>query len=203
MLTFVTLGPEGSNHHFVLQRYLVAHDLVDAARIELIDDFHRGAKSLQDGRADFMLQCAVHPATPEITAAYRKEVFVVDAFISPSRPMALVRARARRQGPGRVAVQPATRHYADLSGWTQIVHEPTVSAVGEGLLEGRYEAGIAFASLVEEHPREFEIQEFIGAVCDAWVVFGTRAVDGGRAVVWKDSPVSACYRDAAVRPSRR
>jgi hypothetical protein len=197
MLTFLTLGPEGGNHAFVLRRYLAAHGLGEVAQVRWVDDFHRGAEALIAGRADFMLQCAVHPDAADITGAYRKDLFVVDAFISPSRPMALVRARASRGQSPRVAVQPATQRYADLSAWPLVVHEPTVSAVGEGLLRGEYEAGIVFASLAEERPGEYEVLEHIGAVCDAWMVFGTRPVDEGRAIVWADSPVAALYRAAA------
>lgn len=193
MLTFLTLGPEGSNHDFVLRRYLAAHGIADAARVELIDDFHEGARALKAGRADFMLQCAVHPDAAAVTGAYRKAVFVVDAFISPSRPMALLRACSAEGRAHGVGVQPATQSYADLSAWSTIVHEPTVTEVGRGLVEGRYVAGIAFTALAEENPGAFEVVEDIGPVCDAWVMFGTRPVDEGRTVVWAQSPVSRLY----------
>ncbi|MBT2337129.1 hypothetical protein J7E49_24915 [Variovorax paradoxus] len=196
MLTFLTLGPEGSNHHFVLERYLAAQALGDGVRIALIDDFHEGARRVIAREADYLLQCAVHPAAPAITGTYRETLKVVDAFVSPSRAMALVCSKAPRQGPGRVAVQPATQSYADLRGWAEIVYEPTVLAVQEGLIDGRYEAGIAFASLVEQRPQEFEVVEVIGTVCDAWMVFGRTGVDEGGAVVWTDSPASRQYRAA-------
>lgn len=196
MLTFLTLGPEGSNHHFVLQRYLAAHGIADAARVELIHDFHHGARALKAGRADFMLQCAVHPDAPAVTGGYRKDVFVVDAFISPSQPMALLRARSAKGRPQSVGVQPATESYADLSPWLTVVHEPTVAEVGKGLLEGRYSAGIAFSSLADAHPDAFEVVEDIGSVCDAWIVFGTRPVDEGRTIVWMESPASGLYGGA-------
>lgn len=202
MPTFVTLGPEGSNHLFVLQRYLCAHGALDLSKVVLIEDFHDGARALMEGSADFMLQCAVHPDTPDVTGMYRKEIFVVDAFISPSRPMALVRAKTPAWRPRKVGVQPATRHYADLSRWEGIVPEPTVIDVGEGLLAGRYDAGIAFASLVDEHPEAFEVLEPIGAVCDAWLVFGRAPVDEGNAIVWTRSPVAARYRHAVGETQR-
>ncbi|CAN7499019.1 MULTISPECIES: hypothetical protein [unclassified Variovorax] len=69
--------------------------------------------------------------------------------------------------------------------------------MGEGLLAKKYEAGIAFSSLLEEYPGRFQVLEDVGAICDAWVVFGTAAVDKGKAVVWTDSPVARLYRDAA------
>lgn len=203
MLTFLTLGPDGSNHHFVLRRYLAAHGIVDKVRIELIDDFHRGAGELKAGRADFMLQCAVHPDAAAVTGGYRKDVFVVDAFISPSRPMALLRARSAAGLPRSVGVQPATESYADLSTWPSVVHEATVAEVGLGLLEGRYAAGIAFSSLADEHPGAFEVVEQIGTVCDAWVMFGRQPVDEGRTVVWAQSPVSRLYAARAADPQRQ
>lgn len=202
MSTFVTLGPPNSNHDFVLRRYLRAHGLLDLerVRIELVDDFHQGARMLIDGRADFMLQCAAHPSTAEITGAFRRQVFVVDAFISRSRPMPLLMAQDHDAGqlPRRVGLQPATREYADLSRWSEAVLEPTVTAVGEGLLAKKYEAGIAFSSLLEEYPERFQVLEDAGAICDAWVVFGTAAVDRGKAVVWTDSP-PALRSDATNR----
>ena len=187
MLTFLTLGPSGGNHEFVLGRYLEAHGL--SARVRLIEDFHAGAKSLIAREADFMLQCAVHPDAPDITGAYRNDIAVVDAFISPSRHMALVRRRDRPNGPS-VGFQPATRRYVDLDAWPQHVQEPTVMSVQEGLLAGRYDAGIAFESLVSAHPEQFEVAQDIGTVCDAWIVYGREPVDGGKAVVCADSPVA-------------
>ncbi|CAN7723373.1 hypothetical protein LJR130_006086 [Variovorax sp. LjRoot130] len=194
MLTFSTLGLEGSNHHFVLQQYLAAHGIAQAARIVLFDDFHSGARALIAGEADYLLQCAVHPAAAEITGTYREAMVVVDAFISPSRPMALVRDMGSGEGTGRVGVQPATQSYADISAWPTVVHEPTVLAVQAGLAEGRYEAGVVFASFAAAHAERFEVIEPIGAICDAWIVYGREAVDEGRAVVWKDSPVARQFR---------
>ena len=194
MLTFSTLGPEGGNHQFVLQQYLAVHGIADAARIVLFDDFHAGARDVAGGRVDYMLQCAVHPAAAEITGSYRSAIVPVDAFVSPSRPMALVRARRADGDPGgRVGVQPATASYVDLSPWESVGHEPTVLAVQAGLVEGRYDAGIVFSSFALAHAGAFQIVEAIGTVCDAWIMFGRKAVDNGAAVVWRDSPVGRQY----------
>jgi hypothetical protein len=194
MLIFSTLGHEGSNHHFVLQQYLAAHGIAQACRIVLFDNFHSGARALIAGEADYLLQCAVHPAAAEITGTYRTAMVVVDAFISPSQPMALVRSMGSGEGAGKVGVQPATQSYADLSAWPIIVHEPTVLAVQSGLTEGRYSAGIVFTSFAMAHAERFEVVQSIGTVCDAWIVYGRQAVDDGRAVVWNDSPVARQFR---------
>jgi hypothetical protein len=190
MPTFVTLGPSGSNHDFVLRRYLDAHGLGARARIVLVDDFHAGARQVVAGEADFMLQCAAHPDLGEVTGLYRRRLFVVDAFISQSRPMALMRQKDPVGVPDCVAVQAATRYYADLSPWSRVVTEPTVMAVSLGLLARRHAAGIGFASFAEAHPGALEVVVPIGSICDAWVLFGRTAVDGGETVVWTSSPVS-------------
>jgi len=202
MLIFSTLGPEGSNHHFVLQQYLAAHGIAQASRIMLFDDFHSGAHALIAGEADYVLQCAVHPAAAEITGTYRKAMVVVDAFISPSQPMALVRSVGSGEGAGRVGVQPATQSYADLSAWPIVIQEPTVLAVQVGLTEGRYDAGIVFTSFAAAHADRFEVVEPIGTVCDAWIVYGRQGVDEGGAVVWNDSPAARQFRVRIGQSSR-
>jgi hypothetical protein len=116
--------------------------------------------------------------------------------------MALVRALGSGEGAGKVGVQPATQSYADLSAWPTVVHEPTVLAVQAGLAEGRYEAGIVFASFAAAHAERFEVIEPIGTICDAWIVYGREAVDEGRAVVWKDSPVAQQYRNRIGQTSK-
>lgn len=194
MLIFSTLGPEGSNHHFVLQKYLAAHGIAQASRIVLFDDFHPGARALIAGEADYVLQCAVHPAAAEVTGTYRTAMVVVDAFIAPSQPMALVRSKGRGEGVARVGVQPATQTYADLSAWPTVVHEPTVLAVQSGLTQGRYDAGIVFTSFAVAHADRFEMVQSIGTVCDAWIVYGGKSVDQGRVVVWSDSPAARQFR---------
>lgn len=192
MPTFATLGPEGSDHHFVLQRYLEAHGITQASQQILVDDFHSGARGVVDGRADYLLQCAVHPAAA-IAGAYRPRIVVVDAFISPSRPMALVRARRARAGRSRIAIQPATRGDADLSCWKEVVHESSVIAVQMGLQARRYDAGIVFMSFALANSDEWQVLASIKSACEAWIVYGREAVDKGDAVVWRDSPVALQY----------
>ena len=201
MLRFLTLGPESGNHGFVLRRYLAAHGLRPQvqATVGYVEDFHDAARQVIAGEADFLMQCAVHPAAPEITGRYRNALFVVDAFVSPSQPMALLRSTQPVAHGGAavrdaVGLQPATEHYVDLSRWPKRVLEPTVFAVGQGLLQGRYAAGIAFEALAHEYPDRLAVVQPIGAVCDAWIVFGPRPVDRGQALVWTSSPAAALFR---------
>ncbi|MGJ7491426.1 hypothetical protein [Variovorax sp. ZT4R33] len=193
MLTFATLGPEGSDHHFVLQRYLASHGITEGVRQTFFDNFHIGARDVVEGRADYLLQCALDPAAAEIACTFRPRLVVVDAFISPSQPLALVRARNAGAGRGRVAMQPATQNGTDLSCWTEIIPEPSVAAVQQGLRARRYDAGIVFMSFALANCGEWQVLAPIGTFCNAWIVCGREAVDRGEAVVWRDSPVAHQY----------
>lgn len=210
MSVFATLGPETGNHAFVLRRYLDAHGLMPGAQILLFEDFHSGARAVERGEADFMLQCAAHPDVPAITGTYRQTVMAVDAFVSPSQAMALVRMRTPPRPDSesvtaprapcaaeRVGVQPATACYADLGAWRTVVHEPTVTHVQEGLLEGRYGAGIVFSAWAQRMDDRVEFVSQIGTVCDAWILFGRERVDAGQSLVWTSSPVSRRFRAPA------
>ena len=115
MLTVVTLGPQGTNHDLVAQRYLrhvgaTAHDLL------LADDFDTAASHLLDGRAQAMLQCAAHPDVARIVGTHAGRLHVVDSFIAPGQPLALL-VRTDVAQPSSVGLHPATRHYTDLSRW--------------------------------------------------------------------------------------
>ena len=60
MLTFATLGPAGSNHEFVTERYLAFHGL-EGANVVLIDHFDDALRLLADGAADFVVQVGSIP----------------------------------------------------------------------------------------------------------------------------------------------
>ncbi|WPH13593.1 hypothetical protein [Variovorax paradoxus] len=193
MIRFATLGPAGSNHQFVVERYLAFHGLRDCATISLHSDFSAGAASVLDGSADFLVQCAVHPSTADTVARYFDGLYVVDTFISPSRDLAIVHNRAKPQSRSIAVMQPTLR-YADLSKWQEIIPTETVAAVELGLLEGRYDAGLTYASLADDHPDRFCISEHIGSVDDAWIVYGRQRVSGGGLVACSSSPATAIFR---------
>jgi len=193
MIRFATLGPSGSNHQFVVERYLAFHGLGDCATISLHSDFSAGVASVLDGGADFLVQCAVHPSTPGTVARYFDGLYVVDTFISPSRELAIVRNRAKPQSRSIAAMQP-TLGYTDLSKWQEIIPTDTVAAVELGLLEGRYDAGLTYASLADDHPDRFCVSEHIGSVDDAWIAYGRQRVSGGGLVACSSSPARAIFR---------
>lgn len=193
LLQFVTLGPVGSNHQFVLERYLSFQGLAAGTSVQYIDDFAEGAARVLDGRADFMLQCAVHPATPATVARFRDGLYVVDTFISSSRDLAVLRDR-RAGEPRTLALMAPTLGYVEPGRWGEIVPMPSVAAVAEGMRAGRIARGLTYASLADEQPGRFEVEAFIGSVDDAWIVYGRERAGGRGIVAWPGSPAAALYR---------
>ncbi len=193
-MRFITLGPIGSNHHFVLKRYLDHHGLSQFVHVNLILDFHEGAKLMADGEADFMLQVAVHPQTATVLATYRRSIFVIDTFISESQPMAVVCKRDVVH-PKTLALQPATRDYVNATRFDNLINEVSVASVAQGLKDGRFEAGITSARLVDEMPERFRVEELIGTVDDAWIVYGRKAVANGEIIGDRLGPAAMIYEN--------
>ncbi|OAJ59367.1 hypothetical protein A6V36_27350 [Paraburkholderia ginsengiterrae] len=188
----MTLGPSGSNHEFVATRYLKFHGLDDKATIQLVLDFDSAARAVINGDADYLIQVAVHPETTEIVARYRKHLFVVDAFVSGSKDMAIV-TRVDVERPTSLALQPATREYVDTTD-LQLIPETSTASVAEGLLSGKYESGLTYSSLALDNPSRFRLDEVIGTVDDPWIVYGRERLSKGQVVTWKDSPAGRAYQ---------
>ncbi|WP_233857950.1 hypothetical protein [Paraburkholderia sp. HD33-4] len=200
MLRFMTLGPSGSNHEFVTARYLKFHELEDKASVELVLDFDTAAKAVINGDADYLIQVAVHPSTTEIVAKFRKHLFVVDAFVSGSKDMAVV-TRIDVEQPKSLALQPATRDYVDTEG-LQLIPETSTASVAEGLLSGKYESGLTYSSLAKDYPSRFRLDEIVGTVDDPWIVYGRQRLSEGKVVTWRDSPAGRAYQSELKQAAR-
>lgn len=183
---FATLGPAGSNHELVLHRYLSARRLTGAT-VHLVDTFDTAFTALLDGRADFVLQCTAHPSHGDCVGRHMHRAFPVDTFIAGSKPLAVL-ACAEIESPRRIGLQPATRHYTDLSGYAEQIEEPTIVSVAEGLLAGRYEAGLCAREVLERHPQRLRLVEDLGPALDAWVLFGREKL-AEDPVIWPQAPV--------------
>lgn len=191
MLRFLTLGPSGSNHEFVTARYIQHHGLEGRASMALVLSFDEAARMVIDGEADYIVQVAVHPSTADIVAKYRKQLFVIDAFVSSSKDMAVV-TRVDVDTPRTLALQPATRDYVNTDGLT-LIPETSTASVANGLLSGKYESGLTYSSLATENPTRFRIDERIGTVDDPWIVYGRERLSDGQVVAWKESPAALTF----------
>lgn len=169
-MRIATLGPDGNNHVLVLGRYLEAQGLADA-EVRLYDDFPAAFAALAAGEVDRVLQCTAHFSHADCVGRYMHRAFPVDTFVAGSHPLVLV-ARHAIAEPRQVARQPATRYYTDLSGFAEEVDVPTTVGVAEGLLEGRFEAGICARYTLDAHPDTLRLVEDLGPALDVWVVYG-------------------------------
>jgi hypothetical protein len=196
LIKFLTLGPAGSNHEYVTRRYLAFHGIAARSSVEFVTSFDDGAAMVLAGAADFMVQCAVHPATVSTVAKYLNGLFVVDTFISPSQDLAII-LRKDAENPRTLAAMSPTIDYTDASKWEKIQFVETVAAVSKGLVDGTYAAGLGYVSVAEKHPDLLSIIEFIGTVDDAWIVYGrTKVCDGGISA-WPQSPAASLFHAMA------
>lgn len=192
-MKFITLGPSGSNHEYVTRNYLAFHEISARSSIDLAVDFESAAQAVLNGKADFLLQCAVHPATMATVAKYLEGLFVVDTFIASSQDLAVIR-RKNVPRSSTLAVMRPTLDYTDASRWEEINYVDTVAEVTQGLISGKYDAGLGFVSAAQAHPDLLEVDEFIGTVDDAWIVYGRKKVSAGKLLAWRESPAAALYR---------
>ena len=181
-MLFITLGPSGTNHEFVTQNYLRSRKLKDAD-IKLIDNFFLGLEMMADGRADYMVQAAVHPDCSDLVAKahFLYGISVVDTFIFPGKQLALL-SRVDINKPRRVAFQPATRHYVSLEDWEEHIPVNSTMHVAEGLLSGAYDSGITFLDIAEKHSTKLRVEIKIGTVDDPWIVYGKQDVFNGEII---------------------
>jgi hypothetical protein len=169
-ITFVTLGPEGTCHERAVRRYAEFQG-IDEFEFELITDFFDGLEAIR-GRGDaFLVQCSAHPLVHKITEKYWTEVFVVDTFIYPTKPLVLLSRRDVEQ-PRSLGIVPATKGYLDLSGWEEVIDVASKPIVGAGLLRGDYDAGLTHMEHFEEHEDVLRLDLDIGEIDTTWVVYG-------------------------------
>ena len=170
-MRIATLGPSGSNHELIAKRYLKMR-CSDAGSVALFTQFEDAFQALVAGQVSHLLQCTAHASHSDCVGRYMHRAYPVDVFIAGSKPLALIAQRAIAQ-PTQVALQPATRHYTDLTQY-KIIDAPTIVAVAEGLLAGRFEAGICAEEVTEQAPEQLRLLQSLGPALDTWVMFASK-----------------------------
>lgn len=193
-LRFGTLGSEGSNHSLIVRRYIEFRRL-DGAEVKLFADFDAAFEALVVGTIDFLLQVSVHPSHTDMVARYTNRAHIVDAFIAPSKVLAIV-TRQSVATPKTIALQPATRCYADLSRWERQIPEASIMTVAEGLLADKYDSGLTSLEIAEKHPDKLRVDHVIGSISDVWVLFGRTPIPKDPITAWPDAPVTALFATA-------
>lgn len=196
-LVFATLGPEGTNHALVTRRYLAFHGIAEQARVALFADFPGAFAAMARGEVDHIVMCAVHPDTTAMVGQHWRAAPIVDTFIAPGVPLAVLTRKDVAQ-PRSLGLQPATLRYVDAGRWEHHIAEPTIVAVADGLLAGRYDSGIAALSVAERHGDILRVDEVVGTPDDAWLVFGRERTCSGDLLAWRESPMATRWRDRLV-----
>ena len=91
-MRIATLGPAGSNHEKAARAYLRFHGLADA-ELSYFETYSQALEMLRGGSIDFFTQVCAHPEVAITIERFHREVFVVDSFVSPTRPMDVVTRR--------------------------------------------------------------------------------------------------------------
>jgi len=192
-MRFITLGPAGSNHAFVTRRYLDFHDIAERAELAFAVDFEQAAAAVLQGEADYLVQCAVHPATPRTVARWFEGLYAIDTFISPSQDLAVLQRHDTADASCLAAMRP-TLDYVDIRQWDRVELVDTVAEVTQGLLAGVYGVGLGYAAAARERPELLRVTQFIGTVDDAWIVYGRTRLCGGQLAAWRDGPAGQLFR---------
>ena len=166
-----TLGPNGNNHELIAWRYLNMR-CSGTGRVTLFSHFEEAFQALLAGEVSHVLQCTAHASHSDCVGRYMHRAYPVNTFIAGSKPLALIAQRTIAR-PAQVALQPATRYYTDLTGYTDIIEAPTTVAVAEGLLAGRFEAGICAEEVLAQAPEKLRLVQSLGPALDTWVMFAT------------------------------
>lgn len=184
----VTLGPSGTNHEMIAQKYIRMRKL--RANVTLIDDFFDGLEMMHDDQADFMLQVAVHPDCSNVVAKAHFEygIHIIDTFISSSKKLGVITQRGI-DTPKTLALQPATEFYADLSNWEEKIYISSIMNIADALLSGKYDSGLTTIEFAERHSDKFRVDIKIESVDDPWLLFGKNKITHGEPVLWDESPV--------------
>lgn len=170
-IELVTLGPAGTCHERAVRCYMQFQG-VERYEIAFIGDFMEGLERIRGRRDAFLVQCSAHPKVHEVTEHYWREIFVVDTFIYPTKPLAvLVRRDVER--PRSLGLVPATAGYITRGDWEEIIDVQSKPIVAEELLAGRYDAGLTHLEHLEKHAGELRLEAEIGEIDTTWLVYGT------------------------------
>lgn len=190
---FGTLGPAGSNHDFVAAAFLAAHGL-QTGRVTLFADFEGVFAALGAGDVDFVLQVAVHPSVAASVGGNLGAAHLIDAFVAPSQPM-VVLVDAERARPESLALMPATRSYVDVARWRRIVETPSTVDAWEMLAAGKVDSALTLQRFADAAPDRYRVDAEIGAVTDAWLIYGRARLPAPGWSLWRDGPAARMYRE--------
>jgi hypothetical protein len=142
---------------------------VEDFEIEFIGDFSDGLERIRGKDRAFLIQCNPAPEGLRVTERYRAEAFVVDTFIYPTKALAIL-TRCEVERPRSLGLVPRPR----ATSIRPTGRRSSRPIVAEGLLAGRYEAGLTHLEHRADHPDKHRVVEEFGEVDTTCVVYGTK-----------------------------
>ncbi|NVM87893.1 S1-C subfamily serine protease [Variovorax sp. SG517] len=196
---FATLGPGGTNHELITRRYLASQG-IDDFEIKLILSFKDAITMLLEDTVDYVMQCAVHPETPQTLGENFRSVFAIDCFISDSQELAVLSRRDVQRPESIGVLLPANEKYTDLSRWKQVVSYSSLPLINEALLVGEIDSGLVYRAYADKHPEVLRVDEVIGSPDDVWIVYGRKRAFKEKLIGFGDG---AFLDDVRVRLTER
>ena len=163
-VVFAKLEPEGSNHALVLQNYL-ACAAITGKRL-LYPEFDTALVACALGRSNRLLICAAHASSVHVVGMAQNQLGmkITDVFLSESQPIAILHCTRR---PQTIALHPATRDYADLNIYAEVVEVTSTVAAAEGLIPGRWDAAPTAVRFAGDG---MTVAQHFSPLRDAWFV---------------------------------
>ena len=194
MITFATFGPKGTNHELVTNEYIRFHG-IENARVELVPSFDSATKGLLKGEYDFVVQCAVHPDTPETLGSHFREMFAVDSFISRSKELAVLTRKEVENPRSLGLLSPATESYIDPQRWETLIPGASLPIIFDNLLNGAYDSALVYLEYAHQYPDRVRVEQVLGSPDDVWIVYGRERTSEGKLQASKEAPIRRLLKD--------
>ena len=164
---YVTLGPEGTNHDFVLRNRLKAQE--SKSQIVYGSTAEDMLEMCVQGAATHIMICAAHPSAAHIvaTAQYSHGILLSDTFIASSEPLAILSLRDNPH-PRTIAMHPATRNYTSLEDFEDVVEVTSTVRAFEGLLRREWDCALTQHRFADR--KDLKVLRPVQAARDAWLV---------------------------------
>ncbi len=190
LLRIATLGPEGTNHELVAHRYM-AHHSIENYEIRLVDDFSEAVAAILAEDVDIIIQCAVHPATPETMGCDFHRVFASDCFIADSQELGVVTRRDVEDPKTLGILLPANESYVDTSQWASLKNLRSLPLILRELLDKKLDSGLTYTHYAASFADQLRLDEVIGSPDDVWIVYSRCRTSSAGAIIANTTPLFA------------
>ncbi|KAF4842419.1 hypothetical protein CGCSCA4_v008665 [Colletotrichum siamense] len=175
-----------------MRRYLDFHGISETSNISYYDSFYDAVAALKNDTLDYVMMNAVHPQASSIVGSDFRNVFIIDTFISPSKPL-VVATRKDVADPQSIGIlYPSVANYTDTSKWSDVVQITSggLVQIAQDLLDGKYDSAIIYQDTALANSDVLQIDEELGSPDDAWLLLGRNRTYTNSVLAWPNAPVT-------------